>query len=283
MKIKYYLTAKEFLSHAGNALAQDEARYGLIFGLVKRLVENLHYYGQADPWFCSVQDKGVVCAVAMRTPPYKVLPAHFSGDPAVVAAQLVSSISEKEAVIPGTTGDKELSDRFLELWCRKRGVTIQQQTAQRIYRLVQVNDVPLARGRLRPAKEADKELVIEWAHAFFIDTYGTERNMPETDITPALTSGAVFLWEDENPVSMALKNRPTDKGMTVGEVYTPLELRRKGYATSCVAGLCRHSLQSGYEFCTLYTNLANPTSNSIYKKIGFQEVCDSVDYSFEMP
>jgi len=80
---------------------------------------------------------------------------------------------------------------------------------------------------------------------------------------------------------MAAKTRPTEKGMTVGGVYTPPELRGKGYATSCVAELSRHILQSGKEFCTLYTDLANPTSNSIYKKIGYTEVCDSVEYTFK--
>ena len=71
--------------------------------------------------------------------------------------------------------------------------------------------------------------------------------------------------------------------MTVGLVYTPPELRRKGYATACVAGVCREILKSGYDFCALYTDLSNPTSNSIYIKIGFKPVCDSVQYTFSAP
>jgi len=283
MKIQYHLTANDFLSHAGGALARDEGRYGLILGIARRLVANPHWYGQDDPWFCSVQDKGRVCAVATRTPPYKVLLAYFSGDLFSVASSLSEAVAGKWAVIPGVTGDKELADSFQKLWCRKRGVTVQKTMAERIYRLEKVNPVPLAKGRLRPATEADKELVVEWAHAFYLDTFGTDRNMPESDITPALAGGAVFIWEDERPVSMALKTRPTDKGIAVGGVYTPPELRRKGYATSCVAELSRHILQSGYRFCTLFADLANLTSNSIYKKIGYKEVCDSVDYMFEMP
>jgi hypothetical protein len=70
--------------------------------------------------------------------------------------------------------------------------------------------------------------------------------------------------------------------MTVGGVYTPPELRNRGYATSCVAELSRNILQSGKEFCTLYTDLANPTSNSIYMKIGYKPVCDSVEYAFKL-
>jgi predicted GNAT family acetyltransferase len=79
---------------------------------------------------------------------------------------------------------------------------------------------------------------------------------------------------------MAVKGRSSEKGMTVGYVYTPPELRGRGYATSCVAELSRNILQNGKEFCMLYTDLANPTSNSIYRKIGYEEVYDSVEYTF---
>jgi predicted GNAT family acetyltransferase len=215
----------------------------------------------------------------MRTPPYKVLLAHLSGDPALVAAKLVASISKKEPVIPGMIGDRELTDSFMKTWCRKHGVAVQGTMAERLYRLVRVNNVPISKGRFRPATEADADLVARWMHSFNIDTFGTNQNLPESDITPGIAKGDIFLWEDSVPVSMAVKNRPTDKGMAVGYVYTPPELRRRGYATSCVAELCRNILQSGYRFCTLYADLANPTSNSIYKKIGFREVCDSVDYT----
>jgi len=33
-------------------------------------------------------------------------------------------------------------------------------------------------------------------------------------------------------------------------------------------------------FCFLYTDLANPTSNKIYMDIGWEPVCDSIDYAF---
>jgi predicted GNAT family acetyltransferase len=283
VEIQYYPNAVDFLAHAGKYLAQDEARYGLIIGLARVVEDNPHRYGPEDPWFCSVQDKDIICAVAMRTPPYKVIMAFFSGDLNLVAESLVAATAAKFPVIPGAMGDKELADIFAELWCDKLGAKVSYIQAQRIYRLVRVKAVPLSRGRIRQATEADKDLVTKWSHAFHIDTHGDVRNMPETDITPGLEREWVFLWEDGKPVSMALKTRPTDKGMTVGGVYTPPELRGKGYATSCVAELSRHILQSGKEFCTLYTDLANPTSNAIYKKIGYEEVGDSVEYTFEMP
>jgi predicted GNAT family acetyltransferase len=293
MDIRHYYKAADFLAQASKFLAKDEARYGLILGLAKLLVDNPHRYGSESPWFCTAAPevraysassmRPEINAAAMRTPPNMVLLAHFSGSIDLIAEQLVTATSRKYKAIPGVVGDKDLADAFARRWTKSHNVKILQSQAQRIYKLVNVNDVPKAPGKLRVATEADKELVIKWSHAFYIDIHSGAGGGPETDVVPYLEHGQVFLWEDGKPVAMASKLRPTEKGMTVGGVYTPPESRRKGYATSCVAEVSRNILQSGFQFCTLYTDLANPTSNAIYKKIGYIEVGDSVEHTFEVP
>ncbi|MFP6594299.1 MAG: hypothetical protein VB860_04865, partial [Dehalococcoidia bacterium] len=52
-------------------------------------------------------------------------------------------------------------------------------------------------------------------------------------------------------------------------------------ATACVAALSQEMLDDGKEFCCLYTDLSNRTSNDIYMSIGFKPVCDVDDYFFE--
>lgn len=39
----------------------------------------------------------------------------------------------------------------------------------------------------------------------------------------------------------------------------------------------------GPGFCFLYTNLANATLNAIYQRLGYEPVCDVVDYTFGEP
>jgi len=46
----------------------------------------------------------------------------------------------------------------------------------------------------------------------------------------------------------------------------------------CVASLSRHLLDSGFSFCPLFADLANPTSNHLYKKIGYRPICDFVEW-----
>jgi predicted GNAT family acetyltransferase len=74
---------------------------------------------------------------------------------------------------------------------------------------------------------------------------------------------------------------PTPRGVRINFVYTPPAHRGRGYATSCVAALTRHLLDPGKEFCFLFTDLANPTSNKIYRRLGYRHVCDFRDVRFE--
>jgi hypothetical protein len=80
---------------------------------------------------------------------------------------------------------------------------------------------------------------------------------------------------------MAGYSRELPTAIGVAFVYTPPYFRGKGYATSCVAQLSRMALDKGYKKCVLYTDLLNPTSNSIYQRIGYKPVCDSLMLKFE--
>jgi hypothetical protein len=89
-----------------------------------------------------------------------------------------------------------------------------------------------------------------------------------------------YLWEDPQPVSLACIARYTPHGAIVGPVYTPPEARGHGYASACVAALSQSLLDRGREFCALFTNMANPTSNHIYQEIGYQPCEEFAEYRF---
>ena len=94
--------------------------------------------------------------------------------------------------------------------------------------------------------------------------------------------GAGFwLWEDHGePVSLSGFSGPTPTGIRIGPVYTPPEHRKHGYATTLVADLSAWLLEQGHRACFLYTDLANPTSNRIYVEIGYERVCDAMEFTF---
>ncbi len=90
----------------------------------------------------------------------------------------------------------------------------------------------------------------------------------------------LYLWVDGAPVSMAGYTGPTPHGIRVGPVYTPPELRGRGYASALVAQMSQALLDGGRSFCFLFTNLANPTANHIYEEIGYEAVVDVDVYTF---
>jgi predicted GNAT family acetyltransferase len=282
MKATVYSNARDFLDKSTDTLRSDEVRFGLIYGIARVVAAEQHTYGKEDPWFCTVGDREGISTLAWRTPPYPLGLAWHAGDPEEAVSLLVEAVRNRWAVIPGVTGHREITDPFAEIWCQTCGTSIKATMAQRIYRLDSVNDVPSVSGQIRPVTLADKELISGWTRDFHAEAGSpTSEGIPPRDITPAIEKGMIYLWEDSGkPVSLVMKSRPTDHGMTISLVYTPPECRRNGYATACVASVCREILASGYDFCTLYTDLSNPTSNSIYMKIGFKPVCDSVEHAF---
>jgi predicted GNAT family acetyltransferase len=133
-------------------------------------------------------------------------------------------------------------------------------------------------GHLAPARREDTDTLVSWIKGFSEDT-GEEGN-PEDILEAGLKNHTLFVWHDRKPVSMAASSRPTPNGICVNLVYTPPELRKQGYATATVSALSRMLLERGKSFCSLYTDLANPTSNSIYQKIGYRPVLDCYHYRF---
>lgn len=98
-------------------------------------------------------------------------------------------------------------------------------------------------------------------------------------IDPAL--GGTWLWEVEGePVALSGYRGRTPNGIRIGPVYTPPHARRQGYATALVATQSAWLLEQGRKLCFLFTDMANSTSNSIYRKIGYEKVGDVRRYGF---
>jgi predicted GNAT family acetyltransferase len=89
-----------------------------------------------------------------------------------------------------------------------------------------------------------------------------------------------WIWVDDVPVSMA-RAAPVAGGVArIGPVYTPPERRGRGYATACVELLSRR-IEDGGHTAILYTQLSNPTSNAIYRRIGYEPVLEVLRYRFD--
>lgn len=79
---------------------------------------------------------------------------------------------------------------------------------------------------------------------------------------------------------MATYSKPVEGAVRLQAVYTPAERRHSLYAGACVAALSQILLDRGYH-CLLYTDLGNPSSNSIYRRVGYSAVAETLRYRFE--
>ena len=136
------------------------------------------------------------------------------------------------------------------------------------------------RGRLRVAEDGDLEALAAWWHGFARDAMHQDLGSDDARRVAKDRLGRTYLWDLDGPVSMALATGPTPNGIRIAGVYTPPELRGRGYASACVAALSRRLMEEGRQFCFLFTDAANPTSNAIYRRIGYEQVTEMVALDF---
>ena len=150
----------------------------------------------------------------------------------------------------------------------------------RLYELLKLGEVPRIEGRLRQAGPNDRSLMILWTRAFQ-DEIGESASDTELRVDRALAAGQLWLWDQNGETtSMAVAREPAQGVVRLSGVYTPPEKRKHGYAAACVHALSKHLRDCGYR-CILYTDLGNPTSNSVYRRIGYKAVAEALRYRFE--
>jgi len=274
---------ERFLDRSGPFLKAREAEHNLQLGVCSVLRIDPDAY-DGPPYLTTVEADGAVVAVAMRTPPFQLLVSEVTDDRAlpVLADALARDIPD----LPGIQGPTAPAQRLAELWAARSGLRSRLATQERIFALTRVRPPRPVRGRLRDADPGDRELLIEWIAAFNREALGDTDTSDVPDLVDRVLTGRfrrMFLWDDGGPVSLAGAGGRTPNGIRIGPVYTPPELRGRGYASACVAAVSQAQLDAGRRFCFLFTDLANPTSNHIYHEIGYVPVIDIDRYTFEPP
>ncbi|MDH4421960.1 GNAT family N-acetyltransferase [Bacillus cereus] len=251
-------------------LEKNEQENNLILGLLQMVQE---------PIFMGAAKQGEEIAVVFLQTEEKqqiiVANAEISG---VAIKVLAKELTKVYPDIPGLIGNKKIVQKLAEeiamLENKKTNVAMEQG----IYELKQVKKKWNGDGIFREVSSDELPLIEQWIYQFCEDVKlpTTKEEAKQTAHTLINNSRLFGLEVDGKLVSVAAKTRPTNNNITVNFVYTPKEAREKGYASNCVAALSQHLLDEGYKTTTLYTDLANPTSNKIYKEIGYEQIMESV-------
>jgi predicted GNAT family acetyltransferase len=278
--------ADEFAGEVGPFLLAREAEHNLLLGILGGIREEGGPYADVEPYLAFVRDDaGRVALVAVRTPPHNVVLS--TAATTALVDPLVADLSRAAVDLPGVTCPTELAATFTSRWEEITGRTSALAVSMRIFRASHARHPSGVAGCLRQASETDRTIAMAWGRAFEFEAVANEPDDEQAQrwadrmLQPNNDRGLV-IWEvDGQPVSMAGYGGPTPNGIRVFAVYTPPPLRRRGYATACVAALTERLLANGRRFCFLFTDLANPTSNAIYQWIGYRPVLDVDDRRLE--
>jgi hypothetical protein len=263
------------LARAGPWLLEREAEHNLLLGISRQLIEGRASF-EPPVYLATIEEEGDVVGCAFRTPPYKL---GLTRMPRAAVPAVATDVGSVYASIPAVLGPEAEAHAFADAWCARTGAVAVPGMRHRIYQLDRVVPPHWPPGRFRPAEPADRDVVIAWFLSF-----GTEAGLDDPRLTQTaearLAERTVFLWDDGGPRSMGGWTARTPNGVRIAFVYTPPEHRGRGYATALTAMASQRALDSGFRFCFLYTDLANPISNTIYQRIGYRPVCDVVDVVF---
>jgi hypothetical protein len=267
-------------------LMRHEAEHNLILGLIANLEAAPRLYGPEEPYLAAAMEGRDVVAAAVMTPPRPLVLSLCEEEPAEAIARDVLAFRRGTA---GVNGPGSAPLRFAQAWQRLTGDAYSVLIAERCYKLTRVRPPRGVPGSARRATAADVELITDWRAAFAAEAVPFDVSPREEVKAYALQQLAAppertgtLLWEDGGrPVSMASYGGPTPNSLRIGPLYTPPEFRGRGYASACTAAASQYILDSGKTFATLFTDLANPTTNHIYQEIGFEPVCDAMVYGFE--
>ncbi|MGW3952945.1 GNAT family N-acetyltransferase [Streptomyces sp. NPDC004752] len=282
----WYLTEDlgEFLARAGDFLRSRPALHTVPLTVTDTLRSSQpQVYGERKPLYGVLgEEAGGVRAALLHTPPHPLnLTPLAPGEAEELAARLLA----RGHVVPGVVAEQETAAAFTAAWERtSTGAFGTLQQRQRLYRLGELTvPEPVPQGRARVAGAADRERVRRWYEEFVAAVGQSAFATSSADWADRrIAHGGVTLWEapDGTPVAMAALTPKNAGQIRVTTVYTPAQLRGRGYAGAVTATVSRAAQQAGAQEVLLFADLANPTSNGLYQRIGYRPVADFAVYDF---
>jgi predicted GNAT family acetyltransferase len=271
-----------FLSRAGDFLRSRPDLHTVLLTVTESLrTRGLDAYGDEAPVFGLLEEGGSVRGAYFRTPPHRLCVTPLT---VTRADSLAAHLEAVGRAVPGVGAEAGTAAAFAEAWRRRTGTTPVPHRRQRLYRLGTLTvPRPVPEGRARIAQEGDRELLARWFAEFSRDVGESEGMRAESWADARLAHGGAVLWEspDGTPVSLAGLTPQVAGQIRVAPVYTPAPLRGRGYAGAATVEVSRLAQERGADEVLLFTDLANPTSNGLYQRVGYRPVADFAVYDFQ--
>lgn len=134
--------------------------------------------------------------------------------------------------------------------------------------------------RGRRVERRDLDLLTKWGVGFSLEALGEEPGVRlwercRASAERSLDKGLTWILEEGgNPVSTSSFNAATAEAVQVGGVWTPPELRCRGYGRAVVAVSLLDARAEGVTTSILFTGVKNVPAQRAYVALGFQHIGD---------
>jgi RimJ/RimL family protein N-acetyltransferase len=250
----------DFCARHTVALERNEARHMMLLGALNPDTElaSIQFWTLGAPGECAIlKPNGLL-----------ILGDLNAGQSRALSEQL-SDVGYK-----GVIGPDDSALRFTE-HAVELGIRFLDPMPQRIHSLAKPPSYPGAPGYTRRATAKDAEFLTEWMATFVHEATPHDRPPSRESMQKGAAEGRYFIWMvGDEPVSTAAIVRRTRHTGGIAAVFTPRDLRGKGYAGSITAAVVEALFREGKTMACINTDLRNPISNRCYAKIGFEPVCD---------
>lgn len=272
----------DFLARAGDFLRSRPGLHVMPLTWTARLrARGADAFGFETPVFGLLEQAGEVRAAFYRLPPRGLGLTPLTPEQADSLAARLAALGHS---LPSVGADHGTATAFAEAWQRHTGATPKlRDTRLCLYRL----------GTLTPPEPHPAAGAASWASRTSTKSCSgaassprpSEKTSPWTPTpgpTRASRTSATRSGEtpDGTPVSIAGMNPMIGGQVQVDIVYTPAHLRGRGYAGAVTAEVSRAALAAGAKDVVLFADLANPTSNALYQRLGYRPLANWAAYDF---
>lgn len=266
MDVRVHTDVEEFRAIAIDFFGRDPVLWTMELTSLRRLDD--------ESLMVTATEDGTVVGAVLRLPQMPLL----CGGVARNAVEPVVAALPGEP-LSGVRGPTDVAEAFVSAWTARTGARLRDVERERLYVLDELRHPDGVDGAARVATGSDVDLVGAWVDEFQVGEFGFAPNVETTteSIGAAIHTGAscFVLWErDGVPVSLAGARVPVARMSRIGPVFTPIELRGNGFGSAVTAAASQWATEAGASTVVLFTNLANPTSNKIYQRIGYRPVTD---------
>jgi GNAT superfamily N-acetyltransferase len=268
-----------FAAAAGPLLQADPLRHTMAL----TALDAMHRGGEPHTVLLTVREAGEVTGAALRSPGRSIL---VSAVPARQAVAVERALAEADPAAEAALGPVAEVEAFAAARGARTGCRVEPAMRIRLFALDVLAPPRGVPGRARLAEVGDVPLLGAWRRAFGVEA-GHDEGLAgpaeaEELVARSMRLGAgEMVWEvDGTPVAQACAKPVIARASRIGPVYTPPEHRGRGYAAAVTAAASRWALEAGAERVVLFTDIANPTTNRLYPRIGYRPVHDAVELRF---